>query len=1195
MERTECLSKLKVQYFKDTNQKNNISKLTTESWGDDKMECINQIWWISQIKLVLSDMEKWESTKDSDTSLWNIRPCEQKLINTYIKNFAQKENLSKLATDARWDDKIKCLNEIGWYNQIKKFLERVEERYEEQYDTDALKVWDTPAIRYESNKNNQTTTGTEEHASAQTTWTSVAAPVNDEITITPEMVWSYALYTFIGLFAIYRICFLIKQTFRYVYSFLNTNRMVFIKVLLPKGDGKTDREQEKEVAKDMKEKIWRMTQLYNGLHKISEISTWDSLMHKFFGKQKIVLIYQYEEWELSFIVWTYPEYQSIVESSISAQYPTCSLEQVAKPKPFQKKFYDILTLEPKRDPVYTIKTFKQMPDDPINNVIDTMSKVSVYDTVTSILTIKPESEGFNAKRQKAAERLYKWLDLYKTNWWHWSNLFNPIKIFKFLVFWPSEKLISNKKEEENVSMVRMVRTKEEAMNTIWEEAGNPTYRSWLIIISSSNEPWQAEKNLKAMESAYNVYNDEYSNGLTDDNTKHDLFGFIYKKLWKIAAKYYLTWFFYNYSYFSTNELTSLFHFADWIYNRSPIIEWMIYKVLPAPSNLPQFSDDEWNGRIMTWQLAEKFKNWDLSEILKDYKNHWAVSSRVLEEEKLTPLEDYLKANPNSKVEEANGKETIDWKQIIIQAAKDTVKEINDEGKEILTPLDKYLKKHSDSEVKEADWKKTIDWNEIISEPEMKMVKEMVPWKTVYWYKLYKNAVLLWTNIYRNNLSPVYIKREDRTRHHYMIWKSGTWKSVFLQTMARQDLWNWDGICLIDPHGDLAEDVLDYVPKERAKDVIYFDAGNEDRPMGLNLYEINSLDEADRTVNDATEIFLKMFWPEIFGPRIQEYFKYGSLTILEDFDDRPTLLDVVRLFTDDAYRELKVAKVTNAVVRNWWERTYNSMGDREKAEIIPYFSSKFVSFNTNRLIRNIIGQTKSAFNFDDVMNNQKILLVNLSKGKIWEINAQLLGMILVSKIYNSAMGRAKMEAKDRKDFFLYVDEFQNFVSGTFADILSEARKYRLALIMAHQYIAQLETKGWDGGGKADVKAAVFGNVGTMMSFKIGAPDAEFMEKEYAPLLGPQDIVGIANYKSYIKLNIDNATTKVFSMNSIYTKDYINKKIAPILMEYSAKKYWRAREFVDAEMSTRLGVSTDLDELPWGGTPNGWEASGEWNEG
>ena len=1194
MDKSQCLTTLKVQYFKDTNQKNNISKLATEAWGDNKTDCINNVWWIAQIKLALSNMEKWDTTKEEHDSAWNISKCQQQLIDTYVKNYTQKENLSKLATDAWGESKMVCLNEIGWYNQLKKNLERIEERYVEKYDTDQLEVGDTPVIKYEDkrkeNKTNTTTKATqeqtEEHPSAETQQTTGTSPIDTELTRDLNQFWTYVWYTLIGLFAAYRIFFLIKQAFRYTYSFLNTHRMIFIKVLLPKGDGKTDREQEKEVAKDMKEKIWRMTQLYNGLHKISEISTWDSLMHKFFGKQKIVFIYQYEEWQLSFVVWTYPEYQSIVESSISAQYPTCSLEQVVKPKPFQKKYYDILTLQPKRDPVYTIKTFKQMPDDPINNVIDTMSKVSVYDTVTSILIAKPETEWFNAKRQKAAERLYKGLDLYKTQWWHWSNILNPIKLIKFLIFGPSEKLVSNKKEEDNVSMVRMVRTKEEAMNTIWEEAGNPTYRSWLILISSSNEKGQAEKNLKAMESAYNVYNDEYSNGLADNNTKHDIFGFIYKWLWKIAVKYYLTGFFYKYSYFSTNELTSLFHFADWIYNRSPIIEWMIYKVLPAPANLPQFTDDEWNGRIMTWVLAEKFKNWNLSEILKDYKNHWAVSSRQVEEEKLTPIEEYLKANPNSKVEETDWKETIDWKQVVKQMKKF----VNEWDKKTL--LEDYQKENPDSDYQKGDWNETIDWKEIIQE-EKKYVKEIVKWKTIYGYKLYKNAVLLWTNIYRNNLSPVYIKREDRTRHHYMIWKSGTWKSVFLQTMARQDLWNWDGICLIDPHGDLAEDVLDYVPKERAKDVIYFDAGNEDRPMGLNLYEINSLDEADRTVNDATEIFLKMFWPEIFWPRIQEYFKYGSLTILEDFDDRPTLLDVVRLFTDDAYRELKTAKVTNAVVKNWWERTYNSMGDREKAEIIPYFSSKFVSFNTNRLIRNIIGQTKSAFNFDDVMNNQKILLVNLSKGKIWEINAQLLGMILVSKIYNSAMGRAKMEAKDRKDFFLYVDEFQNFVSGTFADILSEARKYRLALIMAHQYIAQLETKGWDGGGKADVKAAVFGNVGTMMSFKIGAPDAEFMEKEYAPLLGPQDIVGIANYKSYIKLNIDNATTKVFSMNSIYTKDYINKKIAPILMEYSAKKYWRAREFVDAEMSTRLGVSTDLDELP-GGTPaEGWEAPESWS--
>lgn len=172
------------------------------------------------------------------------------------------------------------------------------------------------------------------------------------------------------------------------------------------------------------------------------------------------------------------------------------------------------------------------------------------------------------------------------------------------------------------------------------------------------------------------------------------------------------------------------------------------------------------------------------------------------------------------------------------------------------------------------------------------------------------------------------------------------------------MWNGDGVCIIDPHGDLAEDMLEFIPKARAKDVIFFDAGNEERPMGLNLYEIDNPDQADRTVNDATEIFLKMFGAEIFGPRIQEYFKYGSLTILDDFEDKPTLLDVPRLYTDETYREFKIKKVKNPVVRNFWEKTYNSMGDREKQEIIPYFTSKFVSFNTNRLIRNIIGQTKS---------------------------------------------------------------------------------------------------------------------------------------------------------------------------------------------------------------------------------------------
>ena len=1122
----------------------NASQLTTLARGAEKSDCVSKMGGFSKITTFIE--------KNSEHGAPNReKTCDARLVEQYNINRSLKSNLSKLTSTAWGDQKTECLKEMGGYSQISVFLSNVDkygsERPNSLKNTQSSSERTTPVIpsqntqKEEKNHTSSVVSGQNQASdhgqmiqNLKTQYlTGETAKIVDQGLETMHQVGQWIGYGFLVILAIILLTWIGRVFMRYIYSFLNTSRMIYLKVMLPKTDGKTDREQEKEIARDMKEKVSRMSQLYSGLHKISDLSTKESMMHKIFGKQKLVMIYQYEQGQLSFIIGTYPEYQGIVESAISAQFANCSLERVKKPDPFQKKYSDIMPLEPEKDPVYTIKTFKQVPDDPINNVIDTMSKVSIYDTVTAILVIKPEDSSYNAKRQKAADRLYKNLSLYETTLWSRSTWLNPLKLLSVIFLGWTGKLVANQKEEANVTMVRMVKAKEEALNTIGEEAGNPIYKSGLLIVSSSDVKGQAKQNLKAMESAYNVYTDEYANRLSDDNTKHDMFPWIFQPLWRIGVGYYLTGFFYKYSYFSTNELSSLYHFPDSIYNRSPIIEWMQYKVLPAPANLPQFSDDERNGKVMTGILAEKFKDGKLSDILKDYTNHRAVTSREIEEEKLTPLAEYQTAHPGV--------------------------------------------------ISEVDGKETINGLEIITKGEEKFVREIVDKKTVYGYKLYKNAVLLGTNIYRNQLSPVYMKREDRTRHHYMIGKSGTWKSVFLQTIARQDLWNGDGICLIDPHGDLAEDVLSFVPKERAKDVVYFDAGNEDRPMGLNLYEINSLDEADRTVNDATEIFLKMFGPEIFGPRIQEYFKYGSLTILEDFEDRPTLLDVVRLFTDEAYREVKVAKVTNAVVRNRRERTYNAMGDREKAEIIPYFSSKFVSFNTNRLIRNIIGQTKSAFNFDDVMNNQKILLVNLSKGKIWEMNAQLLGMILVSKIYNSAMGRAKLDPKDRKDFYLYVDEFQNFVSGTFADILSEARKYRLGLIMAHQYIAQLEAgKGlWDSwGGKSDVKAAVFGNVGTMMSFKIGAPDAEFMEKEYAPLLGPQDIVGIANYKSYIKLNIDNATSKVFSMNSIYTKDYQNKKIAPLLMEYSSKKYGRAREFVDAEISNRLWVGSDIgvDDLP-----------------
>ncbi len=479
--------------------------------------------------------------------------------------------------------------------------------------------------------------------------------------------------------------------------------------------------------------------------------------------------------------------------------------------------------------------------------------------------------------------------------------------------------------------------------------------------------------------------------------------------------------------------------------------------------------------------------------------------------------------------------------------------------------------------------KTLKEPTILEEKEKYINKK---WKTIIktkkvhrhlgWFPVFKDGVLLWWNEYRSKKKPIYFHKKDRGRHHYIIWKSWGWKSVFIWYLARQDVRNWDWICVVDPHWDLAEDVLNFIPKERAKDVIFFDPADDERPMGLNMLEVISTNidarkrEMDRAAMDATEIFIKIFGDEIFGPRIQHYFRNWCLTLMEDEEDGGTLIDVPRLFVDDAFMKYKTSKIKNPVVKSFWEHEYANTWDREKQEMIPYFSSKFGPFITNTTIRNIIWQPKSAFNIRDIMDNKKILLVNLSKGKIWSLNAQLLGLIFVSKVNMAAMSRADIPENQRKDFYMYVDEFQNFATETFWEILSEARKYHLALIMAHQFIAQIWWNGakkWD---KPSIKDAVFGNAWTIMSFKVWAEDAEYMEKEYAPLLSQQDIIWIANYTAYCKLNIDNATTRPFDLKTIWDNNYKNLKAASIIKQYSRTKYWRLKKYVDMEIEARLWI-------------------------
>mgnify|MGYP001595208917 CR=1 FL=1 len=444
------------------------------------------------------------------------------------------------------------------------------------------------------------------------------------------------------------------------------------------------------------------------------------------------------------------------------------------------------------------------------------------------------------------------------------------------------------------------------------------------------------------------------------------------------------------------------------------------------------------------------------------------------------------------------------------------------------------------------------------------------------------GILIGYNMYRGFKKEVRFQRDDRSRHHYIIGKSGSGKSALLSYMARQDICNGEGVCVVDPHGDLIDDLLLYIPKERAKDVIIFDPSDVERPMGLNILEAETPAEMDLAASQATEIFIKLFGDEIFGPRIQHYFRNACLTLMEDKDEGATLIDVPRIFVDDAFLKYKVKKVTNPVVKSFWEHEYANTGDRERQEMIPYFSAKFGPFITNTIMRNTIGQKNSAFDFRKIMDEGKILLIKLSKGKIGDLNTQLLGLVMVGRIQMAAMSRTDIPEEQRKDFFLYVDEFQNFATDSFCSILSEARKYSLNLIMAHQYINQLITTRY-GTTSTGIRDAVFGNVGTLCSFKVGADDAEYLAKEYAPLLTEQDVIGISNYKMYMKLNINNTTSRPFSVATIWDTSKKNEKVAQIIKEYARLKHGRKREFVEQEIVARIGIDmtappVDISKLP-----------------
>jgi hypothetical protein len=424
------------------------------------------------------------------------------------------------------------------------------------------------------------------------------------------------------------------------------------------------------------------------------------------------------------------------------------------------------------------------------------------------------------------------------------------------------------------------------------------------------------------------------------------------------------------------------------------------------------------------------------------------------------------------------------------------------------------------------------------------------------------GTVLGVNRHRNIEKTIYMTELDRMRHLYVIGQTGTGKSKFLTNLIIQDIQQGNGVCMIDPHGTDIEEVLGAMPPERAKDVIYFDPSRMDQVVGLNMleYDVTKPEQKTFVVNELFSIFQKLYGanPESMGPMFEQYFRNATMLVMEDPESGNTLMDISRVMADAQYRRYKLSKAKNPVVVQFWSEIATKAGGEASLEnIVPYIVSKFDVFTANDYMRPIIGQQFSSFNFRQVMDERKILLVNLSKGRLGEINANLIGMIFVGKILMAALSRVDDPTRSFPPFYLHIDEFQNVSTPAISSILSEARKYKLSLTVAHQFIAQLDQ---------GIKDAVFGNVGSIATFRVGSEDAQFLEQQFSPVFAAKDIMNVPNYNAFVRMLVNGVPSKPFSMATLPPISSDPARVAAIIAE-SAARHGRPRAEVEAEISAR----------------------------
>ncbi len=424
--------------------------------------------------------------------------------------------------------------------------------------------------------------------------------------------------------------------------------------------------------------------------------------------------------------------------------------------------------------------------------------------------------------------------------------------------------------------------------------------------------------------------------------------------------------------------------------------------------------------------------------------------------------------------------------------------------------------------------------------------------------------------FRNQRKKFGIKLDDRRRHVYLIGKTGMGKTVMMKNMAIQDIKLGHGIGFVDPHGEAAEELLDFIPANRVNDVVYFNPADLDFPIAFNIMEKVDLEHRHLVASGLMGVFKKI-WPDVWSARMEYILNNCILALLEY--PGSTLLGVNRMLADPEYRKKVVDKITDPVIKSFWVQEFARYTQRYEVEATAAIQNKVGQFISAPLIRNIIGQVKSTIDMRKIMDEGKILILNLSKGRIGEDNSRLLGALLITKLQLAAMSRVDVPEEKRKDFFLYVDEFQNFATESFTNILSEARKYRLALILGHQYITQMEET---------VRDAVFGNMGTIVSFRIGAEDAEYLEKEFTPQFMAGDLINLAKYNVYLKLMIDGIAGDPFSAETLVPFETEEESNREKIIKVSRERYSVPRKIIEEKIAKWTGTS-ELPAIPRAAPP------------